>query len=70
MARFHEDSDLRGLKDLVVTRKEATDIIALLVGQLADRPVQGNQLGACPEIILVDDKGITSRLVIVVATRE
>jgi len=37
---------------LVLTRQEATDLIALLVGQLAQKPVQGNQQGACPELIV------------------
>jgi len=35
--------------------KEAADLIALLVGQLADVPVQNNHAGAAPVVDIVED---------------
>lgn len=54
------------LSTLVLTRKEATDLISLLVGHLAQEPVKGNQSGACPELIVRSDAEKDHRLVVAV----
>ena len=49
---------------VTISRKDAADMIALLAGQLAGKPIQGNQGGACPYIIV--DDGMGKRMTFVV----
>ena len=52
------------LKIIAISRKEATDLIGLLVAQLADVTLVGNQGGAAPTINVVDRGRILYRLVL------
>lgn len=53
--------------DLVVlSRKEAANLVTLLVGQLADEPVRGNQAGEAPIIRIVEDGRAVKLLAFVV----
>lgn len=46
---------------VVLSRKDATDIIALLVAQLAGTNVRGNHTGACPEVVVSEENGQLKR---------
>ncbi len=60
--RFHELTDAHNGQTnhtqktvvIVLSRKEAANLIALLAGQLADEAVQGNHTGAAPTIQIGD----------------
>ncbi len=56
----------KDLTAIVLTRQEAADTIAMLVGLLADRPIYGNELGATPSVIVKDDKGNKFELAITI----
>jgi hypothetical protein len=43
-----------GLSVMVLSRQEATALVVLLVGQLAEQPIPGNQCGAAPTVRLSD----------------
>jgi hypothetical protein len=55
MARYLEHDDR--LHILTLTKKEAADMIALLVGQLAGCAVTNNHHGACPDVYLHTKSG-------------
>ena len=56
--RIHQERRGLGvpLETLVLSRQEATNLAALLIGQLAGVPVVGNQAGAAP-MVRIDDSG-------------
>jgi hypothetical protein len=49
-----------------LTPKEAADLIGLLSGQLANEPLVNNELGACPEVRVLEDGKIKCRMLFVV----
>lgn len=66
MAKIHNYSSMRILE---LTRKEASDVCALLVAQLANVPGPGTMHGASPEMI-IDPGGEESPYRFVIVARD